>query len=158
MSRSSRNTSAFSRPGDNSFFKTAAVAGPPQPGPQRGQLGQRRGHPAPAVEQPVDLLHQLAQLAELGQPAADPPQGRPLGGAQMRLDEQVAVLEEVARPSVLDPLLAPGRRRAAGVARGRPRGNFGAVAASRLRSLATAERTALVTSRRMWKVQSWCGT
>ncbi len=34
---------------------------PPQPGPQRRQLGQRRGHPAPPIEQPVDLVHQLAQ-------------------------------------------------------------------------------------------------
>ncbi len=75
----------------------------------------------------------------------------------MLLDEQVAVLEEVA-DFPLDPLLAPGRVLCRLCGLGRPRGNLGAVAANRLRSWATAERIALVTSRRMWKVQSWCGT
>jgi hypothetical protein len=44
------------------------------------------------------------------------------------------------------------------VARGRPRGGLGAAVAGRFRSRATAERTATVISREMWKVQSRCGT
>ena len=70
----------------------------------------------------------------------------------MAPDEQVAVLEQIA-DLLLDPLLAPGGTRAA-FEPGRPRGNLGAPAAKSLRSLATAERTALVTSLRTWNVQS----
>ena len=91
---------------------------PPQPRPQLRQLGQRRGRPAPPVEQAIDLLHQPAQAAELRLAAGDPLQRLPLGGAEMALDEQVAVLEQLA-DLPLDPLLAPGgtlRRLRAGTA------------------------------------------
>ena len=70
----------------------------------------------------------------------------------MTPDEQVTVLEQIA-DLPLDPLLAPAARRAAFEA-GRPRPSLGALAARRLRSLATAPRTALVTSLRTWNVQS----
>ena len=75
----------------------------------------------------------------------------------MLLDEQVAVLEEVA-DFPLDPLLAPGRVLCGLGGLGPAPRQLGALAANRLRSWATAVRIALVTSRRMWKVQSWCGT
>src|SRR5262249_39697308 len=110
--------------------------------------------PAPPVEQPVDLVHQLAQPAELRPAAGDPPQRRPLGGAQMPPDEQVAVVEQLA-DLPLDRLVAAGGGGGAPrAARRAPPARAGAVAASRLRSCATAERTALVTSRRTWKVQT----
>ena len=56
--------------------------------------------------------------------------------------EQIAVLEQLTDLAV-DPLVAPPACRAALVACGRPRGSLGALAASRFRSWATAERTAL---------------
>ena len=72
----------------------------------------------------------------------------------MPLDEQVAVLEQLA-DLPLDPLLAAGGAPGGLVERGAgPAAASGRVAASRLRILATAERTALVTSRRTWNVQS----
>ena len=69
-----------------------------------------------------------------------------------------AVAGERRRLTAGAPKLPRGRpgkaaRRAAFVP-GRPRGSFGAPAASRLRSWARAERTALVTSRRTWNVQT----
>ena len=67
-------------------------------------------------------------------------------------NEQVPVLEQIA-DFLLDPLLRRAARRAA-FEPGRPRANLGAPAFKSLRSLATAERTALVTSRRTWNVQS----
>src|SRR5262249_52724821 len=51
-----------------------------------------------------------------------------------------------------------GAARRAALERGGPRGSFGAPAARRLRSWATAARAALVISRRTWKVQTWWGT
>ena len=108
INRSSRNTSAFSSPRDSSFFSTARSPADRASSVQCRQLGQRRGHPAPPVEQPVDLLHQLAQPAELWTPAGDPPQRRPLGGTEMPLDEQIAVLKQLA-DLALDRLLAAGR-------------------------------------------------
>jgi hypothetical protein len=75
--------------------------------PQLGQIGQRRRRPAPSIEQPIDLLHQATQAAQLRLTASDPPQGLPLRGRQVPLDEQVAVLEQIA-DFLLDPFLAAG--------------------------------------------------
>ena len=65
----------------------------------------------------------------------------------------MAVLDEVADLR-LDPLLAP---RWAAFEAGRPRGNLGMPPARLLRTLATAERTALISACRTWNVQTWCG-
>ena len=81
-------------------------AEPPQPRPQLLQLGQRCGHPAPPIEQPVDLLHQPAQAAQLRPAAADPLERRPLRRAEPPLHEQVPVREQLTH-LLLDPLLAP---------------------------------------------------
>src|SRR5262249_37894940 len=104
------------------------------------------------------IPHQHTQRAELWQPTGDPQQRPPLGGGELPLHEQVAVREQLS-DLALDPLLAPGAapRRAASVP-GRPRGSFGAVAGSRLRSWATAGGTGLTTSGRTWRVQTRWGT
>ena len=62
------------------------------------------------------------------------------------------MLEQVA-DLLLEPLLRRAARRAAFVA-GRPRVSLGLRAASSLRTLATARRTALVSSRRTWNRQT----
>ena len=108
ISRSSRNTRAFSSPGDSSFFSTARSRPDRRSRARNAAEAAGRGHPASPIEQPVDLLHQLAQAAELRPAAGDPPQGRPLGGVQAPADEEVAVVEQLA-DLPLDRLLAPGR-------------------------------------------------
>ena len=67
-------------------------------------------------------------------------------------DEQIPMLEQVT-DLLLDPLRTTGGACAAFEA-GRPRPSLGAPAARPLRSLATAERTALVTSRRTCTVRT----
>ena len=103
-----------------------------------------------------DLLHQTTQDAQLRLAPGDPSQRLPLGGRERVPDEQVAVLEQLT-DLPLDPFLAPGGLLCR-LELGRPRGHLGASEARSLRSLATAERTALVTSLRTGKVQSGCGT
>src|SRR5208283_3053545 len=80
----------------------------PQSHPQLRQLGQGRGRPAPPVEQAIDLIHQPPQRAELRLTAGDSRQGLPLGGREMVLDEEVAMLEQLT-DLALDPLLAARR-------------------------------------------------
>ncbi len=75
----------------------------------------------------------------------------------MLLDEQVTVLEEVA-DFPLDSLLAPGRVLCRLGGLGPAPRQLGGSGGQPLPSWARAVRIALVSSRRMWKVQSWCGT
>ena len=68
---------------------------PVQATPQIGQLVEGGLRATPSVEQPVDLLHDLAQLAELGETTGDPPQPLACALAQGMPDQQVPMREQI---------------------------------------------------------------
>ena len=70
----------------------------------------------------------------------------------MVLDEEVAMLEQLTDLAARSAFC--GAACCAALVAGRPRGSLGVPAARALRSLAMAERTALLRSRRTWNVQS----
>lgn len=73
----------------------------PYPTPQSLQLLQGRLGLAAAVEQPVHLLHDLAQRSQLGQPARQLVQAFPLRRAEVMPDEQVPMLEQIGHALLL---------------------------------------------------------
>ena len=71
-----------------------------------GELRHSGGRPAAAVEEAVDLVHDLSQRPQMRQPSGYPEQGLVLGEGQAVLDEEVPVVEEVSHP-LFEALLRP---------------------------------------------------
>jgi len=72
---------------------------------QAGQLGQGGFHAAAAVKEAIGLVHDLPQGPQGRQATGDSLQGLAFGGAQVTLDKQMAMLEQVGDLG-LDPFLA----------------------------------------------------
>src|ERR687894_575804 len=63
--------------------------------PQLGELVERGLCAAAAIEQRVDLLHELTQLAQLRQASGDEQESFAFAWLQATLDKQVAVLKQI---------------------------------------------------------------
>ncbi len=120
--------------------------------PQPSQLPQGRLSAAPAVEQPVDLLHHSSEGPQLRQTPSDASEYLALTLREVPLHEQMAMLEQVPDLPLQMPASPglPSRLRCAGG----PRGSSGCCAARCLRTRAMARRTALFSSARIWKRQT----
>lgn len=75
--------------------------------PQPGELPEGGVRSTAAVEEPVNLVHDLAERAEGGLTSADPQKSPGFGRRAVMLDEEVTVLEEVG-DFRLQPFLRPG--------------------------------------------------
>ncbi len=75
---------------------------------QAGQFGQSGFGAAAAVKEAIGLVHDLPQGPQGRQAARDSLQDLAFGGAQVALDEQMAMLEQVGDLG-LDPFLAGGQ-------------------------------------------------
>jgi hypothetical protein len=98
-----------------SFFKSGAedllqgladALETPNASPESAEPRERRGGSAASVEEPVDLVHDLAKRSEFGHASGDPGQRAPLDGAELLLDEEVAMLKEVGH-SLLKEVILP---------------------------------------------------
>ena len=95
-SLSSRNVRAFSRCGEKTFFKVSPIHVKPfDPLAQLLQLAQGRLRPATPVKQRVDVLHDLAQFAQMRQATGDVQEPLAFAWLQTTFDKQKAILEHV---------------------------------------------------------------
>ena len=76
--------------------------------PEPGQLLQRGVAAAATIEKAVDLVHNVSKCSQFGSPPGDAHEGAPLGGSQIVLHEQVAMLKQVSN-LLFDLLPVPGR-------------------------------------------------
>jgi len=79
---------------------------------QSGQLGQGGVGAAAAIEEAIDLVHDLPQISQVRPAAGDPPQGLAVGGGQVALDNEMAILEQVG-DFPFDAVIAGGQVAAA---------------------------------------------
>ena len=80
----------------------------PHTHPQFGQFGQGRVRAAAAVEETVNLVHDLAERAQLRQATGDPTKRPTFCGSKMLGNEQMPMLEQIA-DLPLQPVVSPGR-------------------------------------------------
>jgi hypothetical protein len=62
---------------------------------QLGQLTQRRLRLAAPVKESIDVIHDLAQLAQMRQPSGDEQEPLAFAGLQTAFDKQEAILEQI---------------------------------------------------------------
>ena len=138
--------------GEETLHRFADPLETPHPSAEFGEFGQGGVATAAAVEQAVDLVHDLPQGAKFRASPGDALQGLPLAVGEAMGHEQIAMIEEVgdASPGAFDA----GGVAAGGLGRSSPRQLRQALAARCLRILATACRTAPVSSLMTWNWQT----
>jgi hypothetical protein len=131
QNRSSRKVNAFSRFGENSFYNACLSERNRR---TRASFNQRCLGPAPPIEQPVHLLHDLTADTQLRQAACDSHQRLPFGRAELALHKHRAMIDR----SLIFCSIRFSRRvvRRACFELGQPRRSLGFRAANSLKEIA----------------------